>query len=145
MTKFVKRSFTAITVFSLMTLGLMLAGCGGGGSEGVSSEVVSGTAAVGSPLSGQVSLKDSSTPPQQKSTVIASDGSFAIDVTDMKAPYVLQAKGSADGTDYKLHSFAEGPGTANINPLSNAIVASAAGDDDPSDVYEKADPTEIIE
>lgn len=139
MNKLVKRSFAAITALSLMTLGLVLAGCGGGGSGGVSSEVVSGTAAVGAPLSGQVSLKDSSTPPQQKSTVIASDGSFAIDVTGMKAPYVLQAKGSADGVNYKLHSFAERSGTANINPLSDVIVASAAGDDDPENVYERAD------
>jgi len=139
MTKLVKQSFAAITVFSLMTLGLMLAGCGGGGGGGVSSEVVSGTAAVGAALSGQVSLKDSSTPAQQRTTVIGSDGSFAIDVTGMKAPYVLQAMGSADGVNYKLHSFAERPGTANINPLSNVIVASAAGDDDPADVYEKSD------
>jgi len=136
--KFVKRSFAAVTALSLMALGLMLAGCGGG-SGGVSSEVVSGTAAVGAPLSGQVSLKDSSTPPQQRSTIIGSDGSFAIDVTSMKAPYVLQAIGRADGTDYKLHSFADGTGTANINPLSNVIVASAAGDDDPADVFDKAD------
>ncbi len=138
MKQLVKKSIATITVISIMTLGLMLAGCGGG-SGGVSSEVVSGTAAVGAPLSGQVSLKDSSTPALQKSTVIGSDGSFAIDVTGMKAPYVLQAKGSVDGIEYRLHSFAEGPGTANINPLSDVIVASAAGDDDPSDVFEKAD------
>ena len=136
MTKLVKRSFAAITVLSLVTLGLMLAGCGGSG--GVSSQVVSGTAAVGAALSGQVSLKDSSTPPQQKTTVIGSDGSFAIDVTGMKAPFVLQAKGSAGGTDYKLQSFAAGTGTANINPLSNIIVANAAGDYDPADVFEKS-------
>ena len=124
MTKLVKRSFAAITVLSLVTLGLMLAGCGGSG--GVSSQVVSGTAAVGAALSGQVSLKDSSTPPQQKTTVIGSDGSFAIDVTGMKAPFVLQAKGSAGGTDYKLQSFAAGTGTANINPLSDTAVAASA-------------------
>jgi len=117
----------------------MLGGCGGGsGSVGVSSEVVSGTAAVGAPLSGQVSLKDSSESEKERSTIIGSDGTFAIDVTGMKAPYVLQAMGSADGVQYKLHSFAEGAGTANINPLSDVIVASAAGDDNPSDVYEKA-------
>jgi len=138
MNKLFKRFIAAITVSSLMTLGLMLAGCGGGGAGGVSSEVVSGTAAVGAPLSGQVSLKDSASPPQQKSTVIASDGTFAIDVTGMKAPYVLQAKGSADGTEYRLHSFAEGPGTANINPLTHAIVASASDEDDDDD-FEKAD------
>ena len=139
MKKLVKRSFAAITVFSLMMLGLMLAGCGGGGSGGVSSAVVNGTAAVGAPLSGQVSLKDSSTPALQKSTVIGDGGSFFIDVTGMKAPYVLQANGSADGVSYKLNSFAGGTGTANINPLSNVIVASAAGDDNPDDVYEKSD------
>lgn len=137
MKNLVKRSFAAITVFSLMTLGLMLAGCGGG-SGGVSSEVVSGTAAVGAPLSGQVSLKDSASPPLQKSTVIASDGTFAIDVTGMKSPFVLQAAGSADGVNYKLHSFADGPGTANINPLTNAIVASASDTTD-DDYFEKAD------
>ncbi|MBC7962895.1 MAG: fibronectin type III domain-containing protein, partial [Steroidobacteraceae bacterium] len=143
MNKLVKRSVTAITVLSLMALGLMLAACGGGSGTGeTSSKVVSGVAAVGAPLSGQVSLKDSSTPPQQKSTVIGSDGSFAIDVTGMKAPFVLQAKGSADGTEYKLNSFAEEAGTANINPLTDAIVASADdedGDDDSSDAFEKAD------
>ena len=137
MKRLVKRSFAVITALSLMTLGLMLAGCGSSG--GVSSEVVSGVAAVGAPLSGEVSLKDSSTPAKKKTTVIGSDGSFAIDVTDMKAPYVLQAKGSAEGKEYKLHSFAKGTGTANINPLSDVIVASAAGVDDPSDVFERED------
>ncbi len=135
----VKKSIAAILAFSLMTLALILSGCGGGGSGEVSSQVVSGTAAVGAPLSGKVSLKDSSTPSVQKSTIIGSDGSFAIDVTSMKAPFVLQATGSANGTEYTLHSFADGTGTANINPLSDIIVASAAGDDDPSDVFTKSD------
>ena len=139
MKKLVKRAYSAITTLTLTTLCLMLVACGGGSAGGVSSQVVSGTAAVGAPLSGQVSLKDSSSPALLKSTVIGSDGSFAIDVTAMKAPYVLQATGHADGTAYKLHSFAEGPGTANINPLSDVIVASAAGDDNPSDVFEKTD------
>lgn len=138
MKQLVKRSFAAITALSLMTLGLMLAGCGGGGG-GVSSQVVSGTAAVGAALSGQVNLKDSSSPAKQRTAVIGSDGSFAIDVTGMTAPYVLQAVGTAGGNSYKLHSFAEDKGTANINPLSDVIVASAAGDDNPSDVYEKCD------
>lgn len=116
-----------MTVCSLMAFAFMLTGCGGG-SEKVSSKVVSGTTSVGAPLSGQVSLKDSSTPALQKSAVIASDGSYAIDVTGMEAPFVLQATGSANGENYKLLSFAEGPGTANINPLSDAIVTGAASD-----------------
>lgn len=138
MNRLVNTAFAAITLFAMMTLGLVLGGCGGG-SGGVSSEVVSGTAAVGKPLSGQVSLKDSSTPALQKTTVIGSDGSYAIDVTGMKAPYVLQATGSADGENYRLLSFAEGTGTANINPLSHAIVAGASDDDDSSDSFDHAD------
>lgn len=148
MKRLINRSFAAITVLSLLTLGLMLAGCGGS-SGGVSTEVVSGTAAVGktalakadagSTPAGQVSLKDSASPAEIRTSGIGSDGTFAINVTGMKAPYVLQAKGSANGSPYTLHSFAEGPGTANINPLSDAIVACAAGDDEPKDVYEKSD------
>jgi fibronectin type 3 domain-containing protein len=134
-----RKSLTTLSALSLLTLGLAVGGCGGGGSGAISSQVVSGTAAVGAPLSGQVSLKDSSTPSQLKTTVIGSDGSFAIDVTSLKAPFVLQAKGSADGVDYKLHSFADDSGIANVNPLSDAIVASAAGVDDPSEAFEKAD------
>ena len=136
--RLLKGSLSALTLLSLVTLGLMLTGCGGT-SGGISSQVVSGTAAVGAPLSGQVSLKDSSTPPQQKSSNIGSDGSYAIDVTGMKAPYVLQATGSAAGASFTLNSYADGAGTANINPLSDVIVASAAGVDNPSDVFDKAD------
>ena len=142
MKRLANTTFAAVMLFSIMTLALVLGGCGGG-SGGVSSEVVSGTAAVGKPLSGQVSLKDSSTPALQKTTVIGSDGSYAIDVTGMKAPYVLQATGSADGAEYKLLSFAEGTGTANINPLSHTIVASAVGDDDDDDkshIFEQSHP-----
>lgn len=79
-------------MLSLMTIGLMLAGCSGSGG-GVSSQVVSGNASVGAPLAGQVSLKDSSAQPQEKTAVIGSDGSFAFDVTGLKAP--LSFKGSA--------------------------------------------------
>jgi fibronectin type 3 domain-containing protein len=122
-------AFILISVFSLS-----LAGCGGGGG-GLSSQTVSGVAAAGSALSGQISLKDASTTPQIKTTVIGSDGSYAIDVSGMKAPFIVEATGSASGTDYTLHSFADGPGTANVNPLTNVAVANAAGVNDPSQVF----------
>jgi len=138
MKRLAKKSFAAITVLSMMTLGLMLAGCGSSGG-GLSSQVVSGNASVGAPLSGQVSLKDSSSTPLVRKTVIVSDGSFAIDVTGMQAPFILEAVGDAAGSHYTLHSFADGTGTANINPLSDAIVASAAGDDDASESYNHSD------
>lgn len=131
-----KRAFTAVVALSLTTIGFTLSGCGGGGggSSTLSSQVVSGTAAVGAALTGQVNLKDSSSTPRVKSTRIGSDGSFAIDVTGMKAPYILQAV--QDGTGAKFASFAATAGRANINPLSNAIVAGASGGIDPVVLYD---------
>jgi hypothetical protein len=43
----------------------------------------------------------------------------------MKRPFILEASGAANGIQYKLYSFADGPDMANINPLSNAAVALA--------------------
>ncbi|MCX7143378.1 MAG: fibronectin type III domain-containing protein [Proteobacteria bacterium] len=71
--------------------------------------------------------------------MIADDGSFAIDVSDMKAPFILKASGTADGVSRTMFSFADKPGTANINPLSTVVVASAAGVDDPATVFDKPD------
>ncbi len=133
------RTGAAVAAFYLLILVLMLAGCGGGGGGGVSSQVVSGVAAVGAPLSGQVSIKDASTTTQSRTTVIGSDGSYALDVTGLKAPYILKATGSAKGVNHRLYSFASGPGRANINPLSSAAVANAAEVDDPEQVFNSPD------
>jgi fibronectin type 3 domain-containing protein len=132
-----------IPFLCLLTVILMLASCGGGGSQGVSSEVVSGVAATGAPLAGETRIKDSSTPAREKTTVIGSDGSFAFDVSDMQGPFILRATGSAQGTNYTLYSFAEKSGTANINPLSSALVANAAGVDDPAEIYERPAPATL--
>ncbi|HEY6837296.1 MAG TPA: fibronectin type III domain-containing protein [Geobacteraceae bacterium] len=137
MNRLMKRTITAISTVALMSFGLLLGGCGGGG--GVSSQVVSGVASVGATLAGQVNLKDSSKPAKVRTAVIGSDGSYAIDVTGMQAPYVIQAMGTAAGSNYTLVSYASGTGTANVNPLSNVIVTSAAGSDDSSKVYDQAD------
>lgn len=138
MNKLVKTYCTAITFLSLITLGLMLTGCGSSGG-GQSSQVVSGNASVGAPLVGKVSLKDSSSTPLVRTTDTGTDGTFAIDVTGMQSPFILEATGNATGNNYTLHSFSAGTGTANVNPLTDAIVASAAGDDDASESYNHSD------
>jgi len=154
MKQLVKRSFVAVTALSLMTAGLLLGGCGGSGG-GASKQVVSGTAAVGAALHGQVTVKDSSSPAKEKTILIEGDeGQFAVDVTDMKAPFILEANGTAvvkvigsadekKEQTFKLHSFAEGDGTANINPLSDALVASASDSDDPDDAYTHPDGVKL--
>ena len=135
-----KRAGASIAVLFLLTMSVMIAGCGGGGGgEGVSSQTVSGVAATGAPLVGEARIKDSSTPAKEKTTVIGNDGSFAFDVSDMTGPFILRATGYADGERHTLQSFADNPGTCNINPLTNAVVANAAGEDDPEEVYERPD------
>jgi fibronectin type 3 domain-containing protein len=133
------RSIGTAAMMLISAFSFSLTGCGGSGG-GLSTQVVSGVASVGAALSGQVSLKDASSSPKIKTAIIGSDGSFAVDVTDMKAPFIMEAEGNANGNHYNLHSFASGPGRANVNPLSDAAVALAAGVDDPSQVFSNSDP-----
>lgn len=150
-----KSRTSIIPLLALVAIVSLLVSCGGGGdgvsssggggtsspsgNSGISTEVVGGVVSASDPQAGQVTIQDSSTPPQQKSTAVASDGSYALDVTGMKAPFILEATGRANGEEYKLYSFAASPGTANFNPLSNAMVASAAGVRDPEEVYKHPD------
>jgi hypothetical protein len=90
-------------------------------------------------LAGQVTLRDSSAVRKDKVTDTGSDGSFTIDVAGMTAPFILKATGTADGVSRTMFSFADKPGTANINPLSTVALANAAGVDDPADVFDKSD------
>jgi len=151
------RKWSSVIASSLASLAVaaVIAGCGGGGSggdvagasqgpaAGVSAQAVSGVAATGSPLVGQVTLRDSSSEHGDKVVVIANDGSFSIDVSNMKPPYLLKATGTANGARHTLYSFADGPGTANVNPFTNIALANAAGVDDPATVFEQADPATL--
>ncbi len=143
-----KRGGAAISMLGLLLIGALIAGCGSGGGgsgAGISSQTVSGVAATGAPLAGQVTLRDSSSARKDKTTVIAGDGSFSIDVSDMQAPFLLKATGTADGVSRTLFSFADKPGTANINPLSGVALANAAGVDDPATVFDKPDAATLGE
>lgn len=141
-----KRGGAAITALSVLMIAALIAGCGGGGGgsgAGLSSQTVSGVAATGAPLAGQVALRDSSSAHKDKVAVIANDGSFSVDVSDMQAPFLLKATGTVDGVSRTLFSFADKPGTANINPLSSIALANAAGVDDPATVFDKPDPATL--
>mgnify|MGYP000412029441 CR=1 FL=1 len=127
-------------------LTLALSGCGGssGGSDsdndndnanntdntpGSGDVMLSGTAAAGAAIIGQVIVKGSAG--VTISTEIATDGSYSIDVSSLEAPYMLRAEGRVGGKDYSLHSFAEEADlgeTINITPFTDLIVANAAGD-----------------
>ena len=109
---------------------MLLSACGGGsGSSGGSgsTSTLSGTAAAGAPVIGQVTVKGALG--NTKSALIEVDGSYNVDVTGLTAPFRLRAEGTVGGRTIRLHSYAEEAdinGTVNITPFTDLIVANAA-------------------
>lgn len=105
---------------------LFVSGCGGGGgSNPAQADTVSGMAAAGAVIVGDVYLKDSAATPKilSKGTT---DGTYSFDVTGMTKPFFLKVVGTAGVTPFTLYSLAADKGTANINPMTDLVVACAA-------------------
>jgi hypothetical protein len=112
---------------------LLLSACGGsGGSSDPSApsavNVLQGVAAIGGPLSGTLSVSDCSFPNRSTNASINQDGTFSVSMTGMTPPFLLRATyTNMSGATRSLYSFTSSPGTVNINPLTNLMVAAAAG------------------
>jgi hypothetical protein len=124
-----------IATIQLTIMLLLVSGCGGGGGGGAinpPANTVSGVAAQGAVIAGDVYLKDSATTPRELHFNTA-DGNYKFDVTGLTKPFLLKVVG---GTQ-TLYSLAPDQGTANINPMSNLVVAvaAAAAGKDPAGVY----------
>lgn len=114
----------------------MLAACGGGGSSGSDSDdsvggtevTISGTAAAGAPIIGQVTVKDARG--VMRTTDIRADGSYSVNVSGLTAPFVFRAQGQVGGRQVILTSAATSAdvnGTINITPFTDLVVANMAG------------------
>jgi hypothetical protein len=117
----------------LLSISVALAACGGGGGgssdpdPSSSGKILSGTAAAGTAIIGQVTVKGALGNTQ--SAQIEADGSYNVDVTGLTAPYRLRASGTVGGKTYKLHSYADEAdigGTVNITPFTDLIISNAA-------------------
>ncbi len=123
----------SLLMSALVALTLNICGCGGGSGSPAASlttaqaSTVQGVAAAGSPISGTVYICDSSTPVKEVSAKTTDSGEFSIDTGALKAPFILK---TIDGLNNILFSYANAPGTVNINPLSTLAVAVAAGVND---------------
>lgn len=120
-------------------VGLTLAACGGGGGNATQdsakppvtspvSVVFSGTAAVGAPLAGSVTVKDSKG--VTKTAQIGGNGAYSVDVSGMTGPFVFRATGSANGRTYTVHSIAnsaDANGKINITQLTDLVAANVGG------------------
>lgn len=107
---------------------LVISGCSGSGSSSSSGGSVSGVAAAGAPISGQVTLTDS-LGVVHGPVPIDVDGSYAVDTTGFPPPFVVKASGVVGSQPYTLYAIVSEAGQANINPISNAISAVALGGD----------------
>ncbi|MBI5409760.1 MAG: hypothetical protein HZA14_10380 [Nitrospirae bacterium] len=140
-----RAKYIVMMLMGLWALTLFACGGGGGGSSSSSEPqpsqeqppqqekvTVSGVAATGAPVTGKVYLKDSIGNDVDRTVDITPDGTYTIDVTGLTAPFYLCAEPTSGK---KLYSIAMGPGTANINPLTDLAVAAAKKVKDPADVY----------
>jgi hypothetical protein len=128
------RDINIRTALCSSAIALVLSACGGGDSAPPNqivpnneSSVLSGTAAAGAPLIGQVTVKGALG--NTKSALIEADGTYEVDVSGLTAPYRLRAEGTVGGRTYKLHSYAESAdlnGAVNITPFTDLIIANAA-------------------
>lgn len=133
-----KLSKSSILMFLIFGILITLAACGGGGggsssgtsssgTGGSSSKTLSGTAATGKALANvAIHLKDSTG--TVVSTTADADGKFSFDTSSLTPPFYLRTQG------YGLFSSTDQEsGTANLTPLSTALVGIANNGD--SDIF----------
>ena len=141
-----KRFLNMVLVLAA-SAGIALSGCGGGSSGTAdSSHTLSGVVSASEPVSGSVTLQDSSTPAAKQTTRSDEDGKYSFEISRLKAPFILSAEAPASGTTgtVTMYSFAEGAGRANINPFSHATVAAAAELSDDDEMHESRNRMERI-
>ncbi len=122
---------------SVLCVLLALAGCSDSSSSNNPS-TVTGIASSGAAISGTVTLKDANGE-ELGPEDIGADGSFSFVVDGLTPPFVIKAEAG----DERWFSYAAGPGTANVNPLTMLALAMAVESGDPEDAY--ADPSEVTD
>ena len=107
-------------------------------APGSSPTVLTGVVATGRPLAGaSVSVIDSDAATADPAPVTAgADGSYSIDVSGLKAPFLVQATALVEGVTTRTVAVvptvtANASNTANVTPLTNAVAALVAPGGDP--------------
>jgi hypothetical protein len=144
--------FRGLTATSILGCGLVLVGCGGGGGGssniGPPTSNLGGTAAVGTPIfNATVNVVCEAGSPIP-STKTDSSGAWAVTLSGDTLPCAVQVTGGTiDGvqntTTYQ--SIAITPGTVNITPLTDLVVANLAGAASPSSWFASlsSNPTQL--
>ncbi|MCE2917463.1 MAG: hypothetical protein LW768_18225 [Rubrivivax sp.] len=116
----------------------VLAGCGGETPRSASPQApnsgtpsptaLTGTVAVGAPISdGRVRVLDSAGAVVASDIAVAADGTYTIPALAGTPPFRIEACGNVGANWQCIYSVAQGPGTANVTPLTTATVLLATG------------------
>lgn len=138
------RALRWLFAFAVVSL---LASCGGGGgcnatgfafgsvagdicknNQSPVSTVISGVAAGGSPIIGNVEITDKLG--AKRGAQIKDDGTYKIDVRGMIEPFIVMAHGTIAGvtvTYYSAGTQADVGGTVNVTPFTDLLLSSIAG------------------
>ncbi len=136
-----KRVFvlSAVALAAILTV----AGCGGGSGDSTlvvptpAATTLTGVAAVGAPMAGAaVTVIDSDNSTADATTTAAANGSYSVDVSSLKAPFIIKVVGQVDGDPVTLVALvpavsANVANTANITPLTHAVASLLAPGGDP--------------
>jgi hypothetical protein len=120
---------------SALCIALLLAGCGGGsGSDAPVAPVapppttLSGTVAVGAPITdGKLRVIDANGAVVVADHAIAADGTYAAFTLTGPAPWRIEACGFVGPNYACMRSVAQAAGTANVTPLTEALLLLASG------------------
>ena len=138
----------ARSVLALAVSAALLAACGGGGGGssasggGGGATTLSGTVAVGAPISSAtITIKGANG--ATVSATAGDDGRFSgVDLSGLTAPYRIEACGLVDGAQSCYYAMAGAAGVANVTPLSHAALALAHGGD-PADAFASNSPPSL--
>ena len=112
-------------LWSTLATTALLAGCGGGGDDPAPPVSLSGVAAVGAPIAGgAVSIKCAGGAALSATTSAA--GAWQAALAGQTLPCAIQVNGGTIGVTLNTtpyHSIAVAPGTVNITPLTDLLVA----------------------
>src|SRR5512133_84612 len=127
-------------VVSALVLAIIAIGCGSGSSEGHPS--ISGVVASDTSTASAVTVKDSSTPAQERTATVDASGAYKVDVTGLAAPYLVEAKDDEGTSQYALATTS---GSTNVTALSDATVRAGSDDDErPYTTYRVRDIEDLI-
>lgn len=118
----------------LMVLGALLAACGGGGTQSApgnpppagESKSITGVVAAGAAIANATVTVTDANGVSANAVTTDVNGVYTVDVTNLRPPFFIKAAYNG-GIVTSLYSYAgTGNTTANVTPLSNAVVLSAA-------------------